>query len=92
MILIDTAPMLVMPDARALGRVADAVVLVARAGKTSRSAIQAACMRFMEDRTPVMGVILNDWDAKLSAYKYYSASYKEPAVDLVVKPKPAGAQ
>jgi capsular exopolysaccharide synthesis family protein len=73
MVLIDTPPMLVMPDARLLGRMADAVVLIARAGRTSRDAIQAAFRRFVEDQTPVLGIVLNDWNAKSSAYKYYSA-------------------
>jgi len=78
MVLIDTPPMLMMPDARFLGRVADGVVLIARAGRTGRDAIQAACRRFLEDRTPIIGVILNDWNAKLSAYQYYS-KYQDSA-------------
>jgi capsular exopolysaccharide synthesis family protein len=77
MVLIDTPPMLAMPDARVLGRMADAVVLIARAGRTGRDAIQAAFRRFVEDHTPVLGTILNDWNAKSSAYKYYAAHYKE---------------
>jgi len=72
--------MLMMPDARLLGRMADAVVLIARIGRTGRDAIQAAFRRFVEDHTPVLGVVLNDWDAKSSAYKYYAA-YKEPVAD-----------
>ncbi|MBV8811430.1 MAG: polysaccharide biosynthesis tyrosine autokinase [Acidobacteriaceae bacterium] len=76
MILIDTPPMLVMPDARVLARVADGVILIARSRKTGREAIQAAYRRFVEDQTPVLGIVLNDWDAKMSAYKYY-AGYKD---------------
>jgi polysaccharide biosynthesis transport protein len=76
MVLIDTPPMLVMPDARVLARVADGVVLIARSGKTGRDAIQAAFRRFVEDNTPVLGIVLNDWSSKLSAYKYY-AGYKD---------------
>jgi capsular exopolysaccharide synthesis family protein len=78
MILIDTPPMLLMPDARFLSRVADGVVLIARAGKTGRDAIQAACRRLLEDRTPIVGVVLNDWNSKLSKYSYYS-NYKDSA-------------
>jgi polysaccharide biosynthesis transport protein len=91
MVLIDTPPMLIMPDARVLARTADAVVLVARAGQTTRSAIKAAYQRFVEDRTPVLGVVLNDWDVDTSAHKYYAA-YKGPAAERVaVKATPAGA-
>lgn len=78
MVLIDTPPMLLMPDARFLGRVADGVVLIARAGRTGRDAIQAACRRFLEDRTPILGVVLNDWNAKVSGYDYY-AKYRDSA-------------
>jgi len=78
MVLIDTPPMLLMPDARVLGRVADGVVLIARAGRTGRNAIQAAFKRFVEDQTPVLGVILNDWNFKASPYQYFAA-YKDSA-------------
>lgn len=76
MILIDTPPMLLMPDARFLSRVADGVVLIARAGKTGRDAIQSACRRLFEDRTPIVGVVLNDWNSRMSKYSYYS-NYKD---------------
>lgn len=72
MILIDTPPMLQMADARLVGRFADAVVLVARAGHTTRDAILAAHQRFSEDRIRVLGTILNDWDPKRSSAGYYS--------------------
>jgi succinoglycan biosynthesis transport protein ExoP len=78
MVLIDTPPMLLMPDARVLGRLADGVVLIARAGRTGRDAIQAAFRRFVDDHTPVLGVVLNDWNAKTSPYAY-SAAYKDAA-------------
>jgi succinoglycan biosynthesis transport protein ExoP len=83
MVLIDTPPMLLMPDARVLARLADAVVLVARAGQTSRRAIQAAYRRFVEDRTPVLGVVLNGWNVQMSAHSYY-ADYKEPAAEFAL--------
>jgi succinoglycan biosynthesis transport protein ExoP len=70
-ILIDTPPMLQMPDARVLGRLADAVLLVIRAGHTTRDAAMAARQRFEEDGTPVLGTILNDWDPKASGGSYY---------------------
>lgn len=87
MVVIDTPPMLAMPDARVLGRISDAVVLIARAGKTSRAAMQAAYQCLVEDQSHVLGVILNDWDAKASAYKHYSyygayryaAAYQKPS-------------
>ena len=76
-VIIDTPPMLQMPDARVVGRAADAVILVMRAGRTSRDSALAAHQRFEEDGTRVLGTILNDWDPRQApvAYKgYYSAS------------------
>jgi receptor protein-tyrosine kinase len=70
-ILIDTPPMLQIPDARVLGRMVDRVVLVMRAGKTTRAAAQAARQRFAEDGTRLLGTILNDWNPKRSPNGYY---------------------
>ncbi len=71
MVLIDTPPMLQMPDARVIGRMADAVVLVARAGQTTRDAAVAARSRLVEDETRILGTILNNWDPKMSPGGYY---------------------
>lgn len=78
LILIDTPPMLQMPDARVVGRVVDGVILVVRAGHTTRDAALAARQRLHDDKTPVTGVILNDWNPKMSAngyYGYYNGYY-----------------
>jgi Mrp family chromosome partitioning ATPase len=63
-----------IPDARVLGRMADRVILVIRAGKTTRDAARAAYQRFSEDGTKVMGTILNDWNSKRSPNGYYGYS------------------
>ena len=70
-VLIDTPPMLQIPDARVVGRMADKVILVVRSLRTSRNALMAACQRFQEDGTEVMGTILNDWNPKKSPDGYY---------------------
>ena len=78
-VLIDTPPMMQVPDARILGRLADAVILVLRAGRTTRDAAQAARARLAEDGTTVLGAILNDWDPKragASRYGYYYDRYR----------------
>jgi polysaccharide biosynthesis transport protein len=71
MILIDAPPMLQIPDARVLGRMADAVVMVVRANKTTRDAAQAVRQRLAEDGTPLLGTILNDWNPKSSTSDHY---------------------
>ncbi|MCU1275007.1 MAG: lipopolysaccharide biosynthesis, partial [Bryobacterales bacterium] len=78
-ILIDTPPMLHLPDARVLGKLSDAVVMVLRAGETTRDVAGAACQRFREDGTPLLGTILNGWNPALNGYgydyKHYEAYY-----------------
>ena len=71
MIFIDTPPMLQMTDARVAGRLADAVILVARSGVTTRDAILAAKQRLEEDCIRVLGTVLNDWDPKKAPGGYY---------------------
>jgi capsular exopolysaccharide synthesis family protein len=61
MILIDTPPAMQLPDSRIVGRLADAVILVTQAGRTTRDAAIAVAGRFAEDRTHLLGAILNDW-------------------------------
>jgi capsular exopolysaccharide synthesis family protein len=70
-ILIDTPPMLQIPDARVVGRLVDSVIMVIRAHKTTRGAIVAACQRFSEDGTKILGTILNDWNPKRAPDGYY---------------------
>lgn len=72
MILIDTPPMLHITDARVIGRLADAVVLVARAKQTTRDELVAAKKRFAEDHTRILGTVFNDWNPKHSPYGLYS--------------------
>jgi polysaccharide biosynthesis transport protein len=74
-VLIDSPPMLQVPDARVLGRATGAVVLVIRAGQTSRDTALAARQRLAEDGTPVIGTILNGWDlqgASGAAYRKFN--------------------
>jgi capsular exopolysaccharide synthesis family protein len=61
-VIIDTPPMLYVPDARILGRLADGVVLVVRSARTMREAALAAKDRLANDGTRVLGTILNRWD------------------------------
>jgi capsular exopolysaccharide synthesis family protein len=78
MVLVDTPPMLQMTDARVVGRMTDAVILVARAEQTTRDALLAATQRLSEDRIRVLGTILNNWNPKRSPnghYGYYRGSY-----------------
>jgi capsular exopolysaccharide synthesis family protein len=76
MVLVDTPPMLDIPDARVIGRVADTTILVVRAGATTRSAVSAAVQRLSEDGIQLLGAIVNDWNPANSSVGYYGYSAK----------------
>jgi polysaccharide biosynthesis transport protein len=71
MVLIDTPPMLPMPDARVLGRLADGVILVVRSARTTKEAAAAASQRLAEDGTRVLGTVLNEWDPRNTSHAGY---------------------
>ena len=83
MIMIDAPPMIHLADARVLGRLADGVILVIRAGETTTESAQFARQRFAEDGTHVLGFVLNKWDPKNSPFDDYGAyqNYCEKAGD-----------
>jgi receptor protein-tyrosine kinase len=83
MIMIDAPPMIHLADARVLGRLADGVILVIRAGETTTESAQFARQRFAEDGTRVLGFVLNKWDPKNSPIYEYGAyrDYCEKAGD-----------
>jgi len=79
MILIDAPPMIHLADARVLGRLADGVILVVRAGQTTTESALFARQRFAEDGTRVLGTVLNSWNPKTTpgygygSYRNYQA-------------------
>jgi polysaccharide biosynthesis transport protein len=71
MIMVDAPPMIHLADARVLGRLADGVILVVRAGQTTTESARFAIQRFAEDGTCVLGTVLNSWDPRSSgSYGY----------------------
>lgn len=74
-VLIDTPPVLQFADARLIGRLSDGVILVFRASETTREDAGTALSRFQEDRTPVLGSILNDCEHPGGRYGYAYRNY-----------------
>jgi capsular exopolysaccharide synthesis family protein len=75
-IMIDTPPMVNIPDARVLARLADGVILILRSAHTTRDAALLAKQRFIDDGIPVMGTILNNWNPNTPGYGYYRNYYE----------------
>ena len=76
-VLVDTPPVLQVSDARLLGRLADGVILVVRAGKTLREAVRSAQERLDQDGTVVLGTVLNNWEPRATNSRYYDLYCRE---------------
>ena len=74
--IIDTPPMSYLSDARVLGQLADGVILVIRAARTTRDEARAAKERLVDDGIRVLGTILNGWDLEVQdALRYGYTGY-----------------
>ncbi|WP_344389428.1 polysaccharide biosynthesis tyrosine autokinase [Streptomyces vastus] len=75
-VVVDTAPLLPFADTAAMGPAIDGYILVARAGRTSRSQVVDALRVLQRVNVPVLGAVLNaapargDGEAYSYAYKY----------------------
>jgi capsular exopolysaccharide synthesis family protein len=74
MVIVDAPPVIPVPDARVLGRLADGIILVIRAGQTTIESALIARQRFAEDGTRVLGTILNGWNPKTGRRYGYGGS------------------
>ncbi len=75
MILIDSPPTLHMADTRILAREADGVILVFRAATTTLDAAAMARDLFDRDGIPLVGTILNDFNAEREGWGSYYKDY-----------------
>jgi capsular exopolysaccharide synthesis family protein len=74
-IVLDTPPVLSVTDAVVLSVNADAVVLVSRAGETTKHALRHARSLLGQVKARVIGVVLNGVDLSSPDYYYYSSYY-----------------
>jgi exopolysaccharide/PEP-CTERM locus tyrosine autokinase len=78
-LLLDSPPLLITNEGRALVKIAGQVVLVVRAGETPRHAVQAAIG--MVDEKQAGGLILNEVKVGLTEGYYGYGTYGTPADD-----------
>ena len=77
-VVIDSAPILPFVDGRALSTLADAVILVGRAGVTTRHAMRRSVELILEVHgAPILQVVLNAADMSSTEYKYYGYGYSD---------------
>jgi len=75
-IVLDTPPILPYADSRALAPIADGVVLVGRAGQTSRGAILRSMELLAEVQSPpILTTVLNAVENLGADYRYYYPRY-----------------
>jgi capsular exopolysaccharide synthesis family protein len=70
-IVLDTAPILAVSDTQAMAVLADAVILVVRAGMTRKRALIRARDLLWRINAPVAGVVVNDVDMRLENFYTY---------------------
>src|ERR1700722_19098601 len=81
-IIIDTPPCLSVTDAVVLSPEADRIILVARAGKTTKVALRRACDLLLQVNARVMGIVLNALNMRSGeGYYYYSGGYSNHYYD-----------
>jgi Mrp family chromosome partitioning ATPase len=75
MIILDTSPLLVAADATVLGAIVDGVLLVVRATRTDRGAVEQAVHQLGLVGANVVGTVLNDPEGATHRYgQYYDYS------------------
>ena len=72
-VLIDTPPVLIVPDARVIAQHADAVVYIVRWDKTPRAQVEQGLHAFATVNAPVTGLVLNQINPK--GMKRYGEAY-----------------
>ncbi|HEY6770715.1 MAG TPA: polysaccharide biosynthesis tyrosine autokinase [Candidatus Sulfotelmatobacter sp.] len=74
-IVIDTPPCLSVTDAVVLSPEADQIILVARSGETTKTALRRACNVLLQVNARVMGIVLNALNMHSPESYYYGKQY-----------------
>ncbi len=74
-IVVDSPPIGLFPDALAFAKIADDVIFVTRYGKVARRVAKNLLNSIEETGTNILGVVLNDLPQKRSTGYYYSGYY-----------------
>jgi capsular exopolysaccharide synthesis family protein len=74
-VIIDTPPVLSVTDAVMISVLADAVILVIRAGKTRSAAVRRASDLLQHTDINLMGIVVNAADLSSPDYYYYGTGY-----------------
>lgn len=85
LVIIDAPPTLGFAESLQIATAVDAVIVVAKAGKTNRKAVATVLTFLRRARANVLGVVLNQYEAKMGAdhysYGYYGYYGAEKIID-----------
>jgi capsular exopolysaccharide synthesis family protein len=78
LVILDAPPLLGFPEPLQMAAAVDGVIVVARAGQTSRSAVSTVLNTLARLRANVVGLVLNEVHREVSAgYYYYHGHYSK---------------
>jgi capsular exopolysaccharide synthesis family protein len=77
LILVDAPPMLGFAEAMQVAKAVDGVVIMARAGQTSRKAVAIVLATLKRLHANVIGLVLNEVDKSSSQGYYYYSDYRK---------------
>jgi succinoglycan biosynthesis transport protein ExoP len=77
MVFVDAPPLLGFAEAMQVASAVDAVVVIARTGTTSRSAVATVLATLKRLRADVIGLVLNEMDKHSTRGYYYYNDYKK---------------
>lgn len=87
-VLYDAPPLLTVADGLTLARMADAVVIVVRAGRTRERDIEVALDRLEQVGAAVVGCVLNDRNTRQAHNAYYYDGYGTDSAETKAPPLP----
>jgi capsular exopolysaccharide synthesis family protein len=78
-VILDTPPVLLVPDCRVIERLVDGLLMVVSAHRTPRRLLGEALK--VVDQTKLIGIVFNNDDRPLSGYykRYYGYAHRDPA-------------
>jgi polysaccharide biosynthesis transport protein len=85
-IVLDSPPVIPVSDAIVISTMVDGVVMVVRAGKTSKKHVKLACTKLKHARAKIFGTVLNQVQVHSSDYTeyYHYSSGPEASNEVVV--------
>ncbi len=77
LVVLDAPPLLGFAEPLQMATAVDGVIIVTRAGQTSRKAVAAVIQTLQRLRANVLGIVMNDVNKEMTDSYYYDGSYRK---------------